>query len=67
MNLYDFSFNYLIPYTEVVVTDGLMFGSTLYKGNAGDLCDSDLDILDREVDLVTLDATTPGALIILIK
>lgn len=67
MDLYDFSFNYLIPYTEVVVTDGLNFGSTLYEGTVGDLCNSDLDILYREVDLVTLDATTPGVLIILIK
>ena len=67
MNLYDFSFNYLIPYTEVVVTDGLRFGNTLYEGNVGDLCNSDLDILDREVDLVTLDATTPGILLILIR
>lgn len=67
MNLYDFSFNYLIPYTEVIVTDGLRFGNTLYEGNVGDLCNSDLDILYREVDLVTLDATTPDVLIILIK
>lgn len=67
MNLYDFAFNYLIPYTEVVVTDGLHFGSTLFEGTSGDLFSSDLDILDREVDLVTLDATTPGVLIILIR
>ena len=67
MNLYDFSFNYLIPYTKVVVTNGLQFGSTLYEGTAGDLCSSNLDILDYEVDLITLDVTTPGILIILIK
>lgn len=67
MNLYDFAFNYLIPYTQVFVTDGLQFGSTLYEGTAGDLCYSDLDILHCEVDLVTLDATTPDVLIILIK
>lgn len=67
MNLYDFSFNYLIPYTEVVVTDGLRFGNTLYEGNVGDLCNSDLDILYREVDLVTLDSTTPDVLLILIR
>jgi hypothetical protein len=67
MNLYDFAFNYLIPYTKIVVTDGLHFGSTLYEGTAGDLCSSDLDILYYEVDLVTLDATTPGVLIILIR
>ncbi len=67
MNLYDFAFNYLIPYTQVVVKDGLQFGSTLYKGTAGDLCSSDLDIRYYEVDLVTLDATMPGILLILIK
>lgn len=67
MNLYDFAFNYLIPYTQVVVTDGLMFGSTLYEGTAGDLCSSDLDILNCEVDLVTLDTTTSGVLTILIR
>lgn len=67
MNLYDFAFNYLIPYTQVVVTNGLQFGSTLYEGTVGDLCCSDLDILNCEVDLVTLDVTSPGVLIILIK
>lgn len=67
MNLYDFAFNYLIPYTQIFVTDGLQFGSTLYEGTVEDLCSSDLDILNCEVDLVTLNATTPGVLIILIR